>query len=471
MHSVSFASQQNVNSNLYSKMNSFNNREFLKEYVNYASVNKISKKNIIVPVASISTFLGVIGAVCKNKIDYKTRLLRGIEKEMHIKIDKSKLAGIVDKKELLRLLKNLKEENFVASKENIASGIFCADLHSHTWRSDGWGIVENIMNEAAEYADNLYNKTGKKFLFSITDHDTIEGTKEAIKLIVSNPEKYKNIKFVPGVELSFIQNTDSGFEGAELLVHCIDPFSKKLNSFINQLQNKRAKMIEKTISELKKHFGDSCFAKEDMDEFYLKRPNENFVYNLHLRVLNYAQVKNKVNELALNNNLDSSILYQDLMSKWRVGKNDKSLNNFLRFLSLNGYDSTIPENSNIIEEICKNNFPKIENGKIIAPSENTYEDIVEFFSKDDDVVVGFAHPAFTFKSFLNYQKRIGEMIEKSKGVIKTTEKYHQSYAYPIKNGAITQGDIDGINFSIDKYGLLNLGGRDNHSAHFLDKIV
>jgi len=461
-------SHQNINPNPYSKFKPIDNQYFLKKHAS----NITNKKNIATATISSAALIGVvIGIIYKNKTSYKTNLMRDLEKELGTKIKKSQLSNIIDKKEFIKLLKNLKEENFIATKENIDTGIFCADLHSHTWRSDGWGIVENILDEVAEYADNLNKKTGKKFLFSITDHDTLEGTKEAIKLIVSNPEKYKNIKFVPGIELSFIQKTDNGFEGAELLAHCINPFSENINSFIDKLHCKREKMIETTINKLKNHFGEFSFKRSDMDEFYLKKPNENFAYNLHWRVLNYAQVKNKINELAFENNLNPAVLYQELMSKWNIGKNEKSLNNFLRFLAQNGYDNTISKNNNIIEEICKENFPKIKNDKIITLSENTFDEIISLFSSDKNSVIGFAHPAFTFKSFANYQDKITELIKKSQKIIKTTEKYHQSYENPIKNGAITQKNIDDINSSIDKFNLLNLGGRDNHCAHFLNTFI
>ena len=52
-------------------------------------------------------------------------------------------------------------------------------------------------------------------------------------------------------------------------------------------------------------------------------------------------------------------------------------------------------------------------------------------------------------------------------MIETTEKYHQAYSIPIKNGVISQNDVDEINAIIDKYNLINLGGRDNHSPQLL----
>lgn len=468
--------QQTNFNNPYKSFNAITNKELLKSHVSaiektkeieHAEKKKFKKQNIFAVLMALAA-VAAIGVAAYKKQDYKGELAKGLSLETGKKISKSQLSCVVDKKEFVEILKNLKEENYVASSENILQGIFQADLHSHTWHSDGWGITKNIMDDVARYADELNKKTGKKFVFSITDHDTIKATKEALEIIADNPSKFQNVKFVPGVELSFIQQNSIGnFEGAEVLAHCINPYSKKLNSFIDNLHKNRGSMIENALNKLNSAFGENSFLREDMCEYYLKNPDENFAYDLRWRVLNYAQVKNKVNELADFDPKKAHGIYHNLMKQWRTGKNNKDINSFVKFIAPYSYDTSIPKNNDKIAEICSEFFPKIENNKIICSSENTFEDIINLFEKEKGAVLGFAHPVFTFKSFENQDEAIEKLIKKSKGLIKTSEKFHQGYSFPIKNGVISQEEVSNINQKIDKYNLLLLGGRDNHAAKFL----
>ena len=131
------------------------------------------------------------------------------------------------------------------------------------------------MNQAAEYGNELFSKTNEKFIFALTDHDGIEAVKEALKLIAANPDKYKNLRFVPGVELSFHHISEKGsadYErlknatgGSELLVHCINPFSGNLNDFINGLYKRRDNMINNMLNELSLVIKGTKFLREEMN--------------------------------------------------------------------------------------------------------------------------------------------------------------------------------------------------------------
>ena len=444
------------------------NADILKSYAP-VKPKKVINKPVLAVISALAA-LGIAVFALYKKNDLIGQIKKSMELELGEKVERRALSCVVNKKQLMKMLAGLSEENYVASKENIEKGIFRADLHSHTWFSDGWGRVEDIMNEAAEYADKLHSKTGKKFLFSITDHDGVEGAKEALRLIVKNPQKYKNLAFVPGVEMSFVQQIEGDkFEGAEVLAHCINPYSEILNAFLDNLHFSRERMINNMIDGANRQFGEKCFSREEMGEYYLKRPNENFAYNLHYRVLNYLQVKNLINKMARENNLDANQLYLQYMKQWKTGKNFKSVDNFIEFLKQNGTLAQKPADNDSIFELCKSSFPKIEDNRVVAPAESTFEDLIGLFSEDKNAVLGFAHPVFTFKSFKNRESAIADLISKSKKLIKTTEKYHQAYYYPIKNGVISQKDVTEINGIIDKYGLTDLGGRDNHSAHLMDR--
>ena len=118
-------------------------------------------------------------------------------------------------KKLLDLCRQALPENYNASLDNIKNKIFRIDLHSHSNHSDGWASVTNILNQAKVYADELFQKTGKKFTFALTDHDRVSGIREISQILEKNPEQYKNINFIPGVELSFSFNSNGAIKSGE----------------------------------------------------------------------------------------------------------------------------------------------------------------------------------------------------------------------------------------------------------------
>ena len=58
------------------------------------------------------------------------------------------------------------------------------DLHIHSDFSDGNYSISEICERCKN--EGVYE-------IAITDHDTVEGCKEAVRIIASNPEKYKNL--------------------------------------------------------------------------------------------------------------------------------------------------------------------------------------------------------------------------------------------------------------------------------------
>lgn len=445
---------------------------------------KISNRAKVGIVALGAAFLGALTLVLfakkgKNIQEltdekYIGNLAKNLSVAMGQSVAPEQLSCVMGKNELQAILPKFEFENYNPTSENMLNGILKADLHSHTLHSDGWGKVENILNDAVNYGNQLNKTTGEKFIFALTDHDGLDGVKEALKLIARNPEKYENIRFVAGVELSFIHKLEKDslkalrgcnkeVEGSELLMHCIDPFSKNLNEFIDNVRKNRGDMVLNTLEELSSNIKGVKFLREEMDEFYLKKPDENFIYNMHLRVLNYAQVKNRVNQLALERGENPEVLYKSLMENFKIGKNEKSLDNFEKYLEKRSIKPNTPLKTDAIDEICRKYFPKIENGKITAPTEHTFEEIINAASKEQGVFLGFAHPVFLAQNFKNPSVDIGNYIKNSKGLIQATEKFHQGYVGPIKRGDITQNDVDEVNLIIDKFELLNVGGVDNHS--------
>ena len=95
------------------------------------------------------------------------------------------------------------------------------DLHIHTVYSDGELTPQEIINIAKEKGIDL---------LSITDHDTIFGSKEVID---NNLHKKANINFVTGIELS--AKIDKG--NCHILGYNIDIYNKKLIEKLEQLND------------------------------------------------------------------------------------------------------------------------------------------------------------------------------------------------------------------------------------------
>ena len=120
-----------------------------------------------------------------------------------------------------------------------------ADLHNHTTASDGDFTSEQLL----EWAKAL----GIKAL-GITDHDTLEGLKNA----VIAGEKY-NIEVIPGIEAS-IRFKRSFFTGTLHLLCYFKPARLLEDKFVKDFQNVLAqgrgeKLSRARIDEINKNFG------------------------------------------------------------------------------------------------------------------------------------------------------------------------------------------------------------------------
>ncbi|MCR5667010.1 MAG: PHP domain-containing protein [Eubacterium sp.] len=106
----------------------------------------------------------------------------------------------------------------------------CIDLHVHSTASDGTFTPTELIAQAKE--SNL-------LAMALTDHDSIDGLKEAQKAADE-----ADIEFVPGIELS----TDHNGKELHVVGLYLDQENKKLNenlvNFVNERDGRNAKMCE-----------------------------------------------------------------------------------------------------------------------------------------------------------------------------------------------------------------------------------
>jgi 3',5'-nucleoside bisphosphate phosphatase len=106
------------------------------------------------------------------------------------------------------------------------------DLHMHTCHSDGYYTPEKLIEKA--------NNQGIKIL-SITDHDSVNGIKEASKYA----EKC-GIEVIPGVEIS----TDIRDTEVHILGYFVDPKNKDLEHYLNFFREERYKRAIRMVKKL-----------------------------------------------------------------------------------------------------------------------------------------------------------------------------------------------------------------------------
>jgi histidinol phosphatase-like PHP family hydrolase len=433
--------------------------------------NAASNKHFAAKATGTLLGIGLMGAaiycinVAKGKPatiqnEYTQMLADGVGKLLKAKIKPENLSCVATKDELLEILPKLKECNYQYNNENLENGIFKADLHSHSNFSDGTGEVEDLLNQAAEYGNELYEKTNEKFIFALTDHDGVDGVKKALCYIAKDPEKFKNIKFVPGSELSFAHaanKTGNPTETDEVLAYCINPFSKPVEDFFENIHSKRRNVITDTIDKFSEMFPDTKFSKEEFSKVYnTDLTKDVYAANIHWRVFHYGQTKLAISKIAKENNENPENLYETVMSKT---KKDKALGNLRDFV-------LVPPNTQENQEITNLRLktqPRVNSdGSITASSENTIDGIFDTFANEKETVFAFAHPYYISERVTNPSELIHQVVEKSNGKLIGTESFHQAYRNTIEQKAISN-----INSFCEGEGLIPLGGRDNHTTRLI----
>ena len=126
-------------------------------------------------------------------------------------------------------------------------------------------------------------------------------------------------------------------------------------------------------------------------------------------------------------------------------------NNFL--------DKDINETS-IISNVRKKYEPHIENDKIVLQNESSFENIIDMFKGDDNVILSFAHPYFTAMKFYNPKKALNYFVHKSDGLIQISEAYHQAYPQDVNPDRVNE-----VNDYVKH--LIKIGGSDNHKNTYI----
>jgi predicted metal-dependent phosphoesterase TrpH len=165
------------------------------------------------------------------------------------------LRSVIGIQELTDIVNGLKFEDYNSGNnnsdifeerfKNVLNGKFKVNLHMHSIHSDGKLTVPEFLDQAASYA----NKSNQIFPIALTDHEALDGDQEVIKTIAKNPEKYKNIRFVPGIEFQSIYNHEYFTQPiqVDITAYCINPFDKNLQAMLDKASERRLKASEEVF--------------------------------------------------------------------------------------------------------------------------------------------------------------------------------------------------------------------------------
>ena len=325
-----------------------------------------------------------------NVSPYIRSLQEGIKTTFDIDIPAADFSSIMSPEEFKEELKNFGIENF--DKKNIDASdpkkAYYADLDNATTFSTGKTDIYTLLEQAAKTADEIHAKTGKKFIFAITDRDTIEGVQHAVKIVASDPKKFQNLKLVPSMKMSFAHSVPTEknytrYENSEMLVYGINPFSPKLVNFVTETLEKRRQMtidFIKAVNELYPQFDYAV--KEFGIQNGMKFLKDFGVSNLYWRAREYVETKGdtKIRSIELTPAQIKEATAQILSELYVVHQGSQNRN-------VSTIGSTIVQDDDEINKSIKEVFRqhathKTEDEEIIAPAENVLDEMIEIFKEE-----------------------------------------------------------------------------------------
>lgn len=204
--------------------------------------------------------------------------IKNLAKHMGIKEgEEYKLNSVMGKSQLQKLLDEFTPADFSIGKDfdGARNMTFRVNLHNHTTASDGKLTVEQFLEQARKYADRIAQNTQSDdkppFTIAITDHDTLDGCRDALNILAADPEKYKNLKVVLGSEIS-VSNCDSEIVSRplnfELVGYCQNPYDEKLVKILDNIQQTRQKNVEQFLEKITDKFPEFNLNIDEAKEFH-----------------------------------------------------------------------------------------------------------------------------------------------------------------------------------------------------------
>lgn len=435
--------------------------------------------------------------------------------------DSYKLSSIVGAEEFTKVAKEFEQNPEVFSpgtpnysyfdsvssfnNENLANGVFGANLHSHTENSDGVLSVKEFLDKCVEYADRRFEKVKKPFYVAITDHDTVNGCKEAVEIISKEPKKFKNLKLILGIENTFVyKNPELLHEDANIhvLSYGINPYSPQIDGIIGKKMEKNISNIRSSLGAANKTFmatllkEDVEYSFEDMTKisksigvgiknvtYYLKDYLQ-FKYIFAKNVLKNPELCEVLSSANVKlSDVDYAKPIKLIDKKPDYSKGQKYYDYYYK--ATKEYIVSLVDDSkkDKVEKLFKPFtlqdrlfLQKLED-KALDPASDIYVKSNEFFEFGEGVsklaelsdgLIGMAHPGVMFPvDALKYKSRLTDMYEDLYSIFKKNggdkalfvEDNYQAY-YKTNKGEF----CDKLREISSKYGFIRTGGLDTHGS-------
>ena len=378
--------------------------------------------------------------------------------------------GIVNEKDFIERVKKLSETSFKPGERKdmniidshdfryLESGEFKANLHIHTQYSDGEMTVKELLKNAQQITEKNHD-----FLIALTDHDTIDGCKEAEKLI----DEFPDVNICFGVEISTVGiNFPKQTKPVQihLLVYGINPADEKLNNYLQTKREQKLHLANTTIQKLNEVLPDYNFSIEEASKCHIMiaKGQDEVAHPLK---------KYTSGKILLNYYLpDAEFAYDKPIKKFKYlfkGKEPYYITYKKALEMYIGHD--LPEIPDYIEkqimtarEIYLQAHPSI--GKMLEPF-SSFEDAVEFVSNLDSGVMSIAHPARTKAYCPEFYTYLFEHFKKyGKDKALFYEGCYQSY-----EGDYYQKWQTKIEEAASKFNLIKTGGLDSHGTNIVTR--
>ena len=387
-------------------------------------------------------------------------------------LNQHKLRAIIGPQETEHIIKEFdnKPEVFSSGENwfNVNNHIMRANLHMHTTSSDGSLTVTELLDKAADYANSVKRENPKikePFVVAITDHDTTEGVKEAIKVISEKPMKYANLRVILGTEITTFNNVGLNIVDSPTNVHVlaygIDPNEKTFKEFIEGTKEKKLNlqnmMVKTANATVKEHFGEENFFSVGEAKHQYNTVSKNIIgifngmdayFDTKIAV-DKVILKDKyiVKELKKHNAPTTTNEFMERLSEYHTGKdgNNKiqpptvTLPEFINKLTGMKEETVLKRLDNeeykSFRNLLKSNIEEYKT--TINPKYDympNFATIYQGLKGQPDAILGVAHPIDTTKNIKDEGKKyefltdlFKDFKENCKEKAKFTEAYYQSY--------------------------------------------
>lgn len=360
--------------------------------------------------------------------DFHKEIAQGLTNKWGKIVPPSNLKSLVSPKEIKEILPSLQEENFSFTNEGYNDGTYFIDLDNDSVFSNGKYPLTELLDKVAIFADKYYAKHKKEFIFALTDRDSIESVQQAVRIISEDPERFKHLKFIPAVKLTFAHEAPTsniGYENSEMLVYGINPFSENIVNFVNDSIDKRYKMILEFIRKVSSLYPDFAYnITEFVEQNRLKYSKNYTISNLYWRAREYAETKggtvikgSKINQEQVIKSAHAII--NELDQVYTASRNRQTKSTFV-----NEDEQFNRSIQNVFDEYSTHEDK--EKGKVVSSAENLYDDMIECFSKENEKpCIAFSAPYYLSHyfeeeprtDFKNVVAFLSELGKKSEGML------------------------------------------------------